>query len=142
MRTLQILLENYESASNKQVQKFITYLIYGDLNDLRITDSTDSKCYSTLSGYVSTITNFYKWLDQNYGTQMTFYEGERKCRTQSYLYSQIYSSKYQFIINRALPDVKGRREYVKWYTEDEKEMLCNNFSTLRDENANSCSIGE
>jgi len=124
---------NYESASNKQVQKFVTYLIYGDLADLRITDPADSKCYSTLSGYVSTITNFYKWLDQNYGTQMTFYEGDRKCRTQSYLYGQIYSYKYQFIINRALPDMKGRREYIKWYTEEEKELLCNKFKTLRDE---------
>jgi len=123
----------YESASNKQVQKFLTYLIYGDLANLRITDPADSKCYSTLSGYISTITNFYKWLDQNYGTQMTFYEGDRKCGTQSYLYGQIYSYKYQFIINRSLPDVKGRREYIKWYTEEEKELLCNKFTTLRDE---------
>ena len=57
----------------------------------------------------------------------------RKCHTQSYLYGQIYSYKYQFIINRFLPDVKGRREYIKWYTEEEKELLCNNFKTLRDE---------
>jgi len=124
---------SYESVSNKQVQKFLAYLIYGDLADLRITDPADSKSYSTLSGYVSTITNFYRWLDQNYGSQTTFYDGERKCRTQSYLYGQIYSFKYQFIINRVLPDVKGRREYVKWYTGEEKEILLNRFRSLRDE---------
>lgn len=124
---------SYESMSNKQVQKFLAYLIYGDLADLRITDPVDSKSYSTLSGYVSAITNFYRWLDQNYGSQMTFYDGERKCQTQSYLYGQIYSFKYQFIINRVLPDVTGRREYIKWYTEEEKEIILNKFRSLRDE---------
>jgi site-specific recombinase XerD len=109
------------------------YLIYGNLEDLRITDPAGSRSYSTLSGYVSTVTGFYCWLEQNYGSQMTFCEGERRCRVQSYLYGQIYSYKYKYIIDRSLPDVKGSREYIKWYTEEEKELLCNNFLTLRDE---------
>lgn len=90
-------------------------------------------CATTLSGYVSTITDFYCWLDQNYGSEMIFYEGERKCRHQSYLYGQIYTYKYKNLINRILPDVKGSREYIKWYTEEEKDLLCSGFRTLRDE---------
>ena len=35
---------DYESASNRQVQSFLTFLIYGDHADLRITDPADSKC--------------------------------------------------------------------------------------------------
>ena len=64
---------------------------------------------------------------------MIFYEGERKCRPQSYLYGQIYTYRYQYLVDRILPDVKGSREYVKWYTEEEKQHLCQNFLTLRDE---------
>ncbi|MEG0834915.1 MAG: hypothetical protein RR413_05665, partial [Christensenellaceae bacterium] len=64
---------------------------------------------------------------------MIFYEGERKCRHQSYLYGQIYTYKYKNLINRILPDVKGSREYIKWYTEEEKDLLCSGFRTLRDE---------
>lgn len=32
-----------------------------------------------------------------------------------------------------LPDVKGSREYIKWYTDEEKALLCDGFHTLRDE---------
>ena len=32
-----------------------------------------------------------------------------------------------------LPDVKGSREYIKWYTDEEKSLLCSSFHTLRDE---------
>lgn len=123
----------YDAATNKQVLDFIDYLIYGDRDNLIILHPQDSLCYSTLSGYVSSITDFYRWLDQTYGSEMTFYEGERKCRHQSYLYGQIYTYKYKNLINRMLPDVKGRCEYVKWYTEEQKELLCGGFLTLRDQ---------
>ena len=122
----------YDAATNKQVLDFIDHLIYGDRENLIILHPQDSLCYSTLSGYVSAITDFYCWLDRNYGSEMVFYEGERKCRPQSYLYGQIYTYKYKNLINRMLPDVKGRREYIKWYTKKEKEFLCDGFLTLRD----------
>lgn len=123
----------YDAATNKQVLTFIDYLIYGDRENFKIADSQESLCYSTLSGYTSAITDFYRWLDQTYGSEMVFYEGERKCRTQSYLYGQIYTYQYKYLINRMLPDVKGRQEYIKWYTDEEKDLLCNEFLTLRDE---------
>lgn len=123
---------NYESATNKMVLAFIEKLIYGDMEELKIHNPQESICYSTLSGYVTAITDFYCWLEQTYGSEMVFYESERKCRSQSYLYGQIYTYQYKRLINRKLPNVKGRREYIKWYTEEEKELLCGGFLTLRD----------
>jgi len=123
----------YDMATNRHVCAFLSYLIYGDTADLKITAPQDGLCYGTLSAYLSVITKFYCWLDQNYGSDMTFYEGERKCRTQSYLYGQIYTYKYKYLVDRMIPDVKGGREYVKWYSDDEKRRLCEGFLTLRDE---------
>lgn len=123
----------YDAATNKQVLAFIDHLIYGDRENLIILHPQESLCYSTLSGYVSAITDFYRWLDQTYGSEMVFYEGERRCRPQSYLYGQIYTYKYKYLLNRMLPDVKGRREYIKWYTNEEKELLFGGFGTLRDQ---------
>ena len=123
---------NYETATNKQFLEFVDHLIYGDKEDLRILSPQESLCYSTLSGYVTAITDFYRWLDQTYGSEMAFYEGERRCRPQSYLYGQIYTYQYKYLINRMLPDVKGSREYIKWYTDEEKSLLCSSFHTLRD----------
>lgn len=123
----------YDAATNKQVLAFIDHLIYGDRENLIILHPQESLCYSTLSGYVSAITDFYRWLDQTYGSEMVFYEGERRYRPQSYLYGQIYTYQYKYLLNRMLPDVKGRREYIKWYTNEEKELLCGGFGTLRDQ---------
>lgn len=123
----------YDGATNKNVLSFVDFLIYGDKKDFIIHNPQNSIAYSTLSGYVTAIADFYLWLDQSYGSQMVFYEGTRKCRSQSYLYGQIYSYPYKKLINRTLPDTKGRREYIKWYTEEERELLCSHFTTLRDE---------
>ena len=46
---------------------------------------------------------------------------------------KIYTYKYKNLINRMLSDVKGRREYIKWYTEEQKELLCGRFLTQRDQ---------
>jgi len=103
---------NYDVATNKQVLNFVDCLVYGDKENLRIVNPQESLCYSTLSGYVTAITDFYRWLDQTYGSEMVFYEGERRCRPQSYLYGQIYTYKCKYLINQMLPDVKGSREYI------------------------------
>lgn len=60
-----------------------------------------------------------------------FYEGERRCRPQSYLYGQIYTYQYKYLISRMLPDVKGSREYIKWYTDEEKALLCSGGTAAR-----------
>ena len=122
----------YDMASNHHLVKFLKYLVYGNTDDLKIINPTESLSYSTLSGYKSVITEFYRYLDQVYGSEMTFYEGERKCNTQSYLYGQIYNKKYDYLIDMMLPDVKGRKEYIKWYSDEERAALSNNFNILRD----------
>ncbi|MFI3227616.1 MAG: site-specific integrase [Clostridia bacterium] len=122
--------KEYHNATNKNVNQFLDCLIYGDKSELKISNSSIS--HSTLVGYVSTITDFYRWLDQNYGSEMIFYEVDKKVRPQSYLYGQIYNYKYNRIINRTLPDTKPSQEYIKWYTQEEISLLLNNFKTLRD----------
>ena len=50
----------YIHATNRHVQRFLDFLIYGDLNDLKITDPSQNVCFSTLQGYLTVITEFYK----------------------------------------------------------------------------------
>ena len=37
----------YTHATNRHVQRFLDFLIYGDLNDLKITDPSQNLCFST-----------------------------------------------------------------------------------------------
>ncbi|MCR4436676.1 MAG: tyrosine-type recombinase/integrase [Clostridiales bacterium] len=46
---------------------------------------------------------------------------------------EIYAYDYKHIINSYLPRLKGGCEYIKWYEDSEKQALCSNFKTLRDE---------
>ena len=124
----------YTHATNRHVQRFLDFLIYGDLNDLKITDPSQNLCFSTLQGYLTVITEFYKWLEQNEETKMKFHmqKGGRTA-VHSYLFGQIYRYDYQYIIKRLLPRTKSSRSYIKWYTPSEIKSLCAHFLTLRDE---------
>jgi uncharacterized protein involved in tolerance to divalent cations len=124
----------YEVVTNKEVAAFIQNLIYGSLDDLKIRSLDTVITYATLSQYVTVITEFYKWLDNNYETNMQIKTKTDTFRAKkSFLYGQIYSYDYKYIIDRYLPSLKGGKEYIKWYDESEKQALCSNFLTLRDE---------
>lgn len=124
----------YDAAINKNVLSFIHNLIYGNLHDLKFKSIEMALTYSTLSKYVTVITELYKWLDNNYQTNMEFKTKTDTIKVRkSFLYGQIYSYDYKYIIGRYLPSLKSGKEYIKWYNEDEKQALYGNFLTLRDE---------
>ncbi|HZK71457.1 MAG TPA: site-specific integrase [Clostridia bacterium] len=124
----------YDVANNSHVKKFVDTLVYGDLTDLKIRSLESSLSYSTLNSYVTVVTEFYKWLDNNYETNMRFFKKKNTQRArQSYLYGQIYEYDYKYIIDRYLPRLKLSKEYIKWYTEEDKSLICSGFNTVRDE---------
>lgn len=124
----------YDIANNSHVKKFVDTLVYGDLTDLKIRSLESSLSYSTLNSYVTVVTEFYKWLDNNYETNMKFFKKKNIQRARhSYLYGQIYEYDYKYIIDRYLPRLKLSKEYIKWYTDEEKLLICSGFKTVRDE---------
>lgn len=123
----------YLEASNKHVYSFIRSLIYGNSFKLVIKDPDDIISYSTLTKYITVITGLYKWLDDNFETNMLFKTKTNTIRARkSFMYGQIYTYDYKYLINGALPILKRRRDYIKWYRPEEKERLQEGFLTLRD----------
>jgi len=124
----------YDAASNKHVKRFVQKLLYGNFEEFKIkTLETEVVC-ATAARYVTVITELYKWLDDNYETNILFHtKTDTRNVRKSFLYGQIYSSDYRYIIDSGLHRQKSRREYVKWYSDDEKNALCGGFETLRDE---------
>ena len=124
----------YDAATNKNVLNFVHNLVYGDLQELKVKSMETALTYSTLSIYITVVTEFYKWLDNNYETNIQFKTGTNTVRAKkSFLYGQIYAYDYKYIIDSYLPRLKGGREYIKWYEDSEKQALRGNFTTLRDE---------
>lgn len=124
----------YDEATNRHVKQFVGYLLYGDFKELKIKSIETEIICATAARYVTVITDFYKWLAGNFETNIRFQTKTDLHRAQkSFLYGQIYSSDYQYIINGGLSRQKNRREYIKWYSDDERNALCGGFKTLRDE---------
>ena len=124
----------YPDADNEVVKKFINYVIYGGRDSANTVSMIPLVTYNTLSGYITAVTEFYKWLDNNYSSNMKFLQRTDTIHVKkSFLYGQIYSQDYKYLIDRYIPSLKERKEYIKWYSKEEKEQLCSHFKSLRDE---------
>lgn len=124
----------YAEADNNIVKRFINYVIYGDRENSNMFFSKPQITYSTLNGYIVAVTEFYKWLDNNYESNMEFeIKTDKHYVKKSFFYGQIYSQDYKYLIDKKIPLLKPKREFIKWYSDEEKEILCKNFKCLRDE---------
>lgn len=124
----------YTDATNHHVIRFIKYILYGSTDVSVLPTAETDIAYGTANMYITVITEFYKWLDNICETNMKFYNKEDNVRAKkSFLYGQIYSYDYRYIIERCATSQRCRKEYIKWYTKEEKDSLCSGFGTLRDE---------
>ena len=122
----------YEDATNRHVRQFLHFLIFGDLLELKIKSVQTTVSNSTLNKYIAVITGLYRWLDSIAQTEM-IWESKSVQANRSFLYGQIYSFEYRYLVDGYAAMLKPGREYLKWYDTDTKEKLCGNFNTLRDE---------
>lgn len=123
---------SYENATNRHVRQFLHSLIFGDLQDGKIKSLYSTVSSSTLNNYITVITGFYRWLDNICQTEMVW-NSKKVQANKSFLYGQIYSYEYRYLVDGYAAMLKPGREYIKWYDANIKELLCCNFNTLRDE---------
>lgn len=123
---------SFEDATNRHVRQFLHFLIFGDMQDGKILSLQSTASSSTLEKYITVITGFYRWLDEVSQTEM-LWKSKSIHAGQSFLYGQIYSYEYRYLVDGYAAMLKPERDYLKWYDENTKRALCGNFQTLRDE---------
>lgn len=126
--------KSYLEANKKDVEYFIDYLIFGITPDFNYASIEGQVTYSTVRGYITAITEFYRWLEDNNSNENMKFIKKRDYynANKSYLYGQIWGSDYNVIIDDRINRLKPNKEYIKWYTDKEVEALKSNFLTLRD----------
>lgn len=122
----------YENATNYHVQEFLHELVFGNLQNEKVLSLHSTVGYSTLTKYITVITGFYGWLDNIRQTEM-LWKKKSVLANHSFLYGQIYSREYRYLVDGYSAKLKPGRDYIKWYDDETKELLCRNFNTLRDE---------
>ena len=124
---------SFEDAVTDDVMAFLMRLMGRSSEDGGVIRLRAPLSYSTLSKYVTVITEFYKWLEQIGVHHVEFQTMDNAKRAQkSFLYGQISSYEYKYIIDRHMLRLTAKREYIKWYTDDEVVIICSCFLTLRD----------
>lgn len=123
---------SFENATNHHIQQFFHHLIFGNLLNEKLLSAQASISSSTLQGYITVITGFYRWLDETSQTEM-LWKSKRIQANNSFLYGQIYDCEYRYLVDGYAAMLKSGRDYLKWYDEATKKVLCENFLTLRDE---------
>lgn len=113
----------YENATNHHVREFLHELVFGNLADEKVLSLQSSVGYSTLTKYVTVITGFYGWLDDMRQTEMLWKKKSVQANC-SFLYGQIYSREYRYLIDGYAARLKSSRDYTKWYDKATKELLC------------------
>jgi integrase/recombinase XerD len=124
---------SFAEATTDDVIAFLMQLMGRGYDDDSVIRMQAPLSYSTLSKYVTVITEFYKWLEQTGVHHIEFQTKNNVTRARkSFLYGQIGSYEYKYIIDRHILRLSAKREYIKWYTEDEVTAICSCFLTLRD----------
>jgi site-specific recombinase XerD len=123
---------SFEDATNRHVRQFLHFLIFGDMQNGKILSLQSTVSSSTLEKYITVITGFYRWLDEVSQTEM-LWKSKSIHAGHSFLYGQIYSYEYRYLVDGYATMLKPGRDYHKWYDTNTKKALCENFQTLRDE---------
>lgn len=130
---LKINNRTYQDANTVTVKHFLTWQIYGSSDSLTIKSIGDQVTYSTLSGDISAIKGFYMYLNNaEIENDIKLSKERRRLNKNSFFYGQIMNYDYFKIIDKNIKSLKGSREYIKRYNDDDKKAILDNLNTLRD----------
>lgn len=125
----EVLKKSYDVATIEDLNKYLTYLTYGG----KIVGKA-VRSGATINAYFIVIKGFYQYLYQH--NQKIKVELETKTvsvNKESFLYGQ----KWDEVVNNLELDgyyKKGKKpvDYVKWYSDEEQEVILTNCNTYRD----------
>lgn len=123
----------YTQCTGFMLEQYVRSMICGDMQDLKIVKPSKSLCYSTINGDITAIKEFYKHMkiiaDSNINIDV---RSAKKHKKQSFLYGQIQDRNYEQIVIDGVEKIGSSKEYLKWYTYEEKEAILTNLQSLRD----------
>ncbi|WP_436711180.1 tyrosine-type recombinase/integrase [Brevibacillus formosus] len=124
--------KSYKQVKKADVMRFIDSLLFGSesafyLDKGRVT-------YGTARHYLTVIKEFYRFLEDemNVESNIVFERIKSKNSKNSYLYGRIWDLDISTVLSKRVSRTKSSKEHIKWYTEEEKEAIKENFGTLRD----------
>ncbi len=104
-------------TTNKVLKGYVKYLLHYDEGNLKVVYKEPLRSIKTVESYTRTVQQFYKWL-----------EGEVGSRD---MYALVWDYDFRPETNKE-QYYKENKEYIKWYTDNQIEVLTSNFNSIRD----------
>lgn len=125
--------KNYLSATKGDLNRFLLDLRFAKEDGMFAIDSSSAR-HTTIRSYVTAITNFYIFLD-NCGEEfeMPLVKETKNTDKHAYLYNISWTSENKkILVDKYLERYKAKKQYIKWYEEEEINALRSNLKTYRD----------
>lgn len=127
--------KSYKEATKKDVMLFVDNILF--LDDENVLNIESKISYNTASNYLTVIKEFYRYLEDfnSENSNITFFNKRKRNSKEIYLYGQIWDMDIKEMLNTKINRIKGTKEYIKWYTDEEIEAIeaiISRFYTLRD----------
>lgn len=124
---------NYSYATEKDLDDFFTQLRFGNEGGIFSIDSSTSASYPTILGYYFCISGFYSFLNKmnkEIGMKLEKYKSNSKY---GFLYGISWDKeKVRIHVDKNLEYYKPKKEYNKWYSDEEIDAIMSNLKTKRD----------
>jgi len=132
LRFLKMNKVHYKDVTNKGIiEEYIKHLLNLDGKVLNVELSVT---YTALKTNLSVIKGFYLWLEDN--MIITSIKYPQKIDNRNYLKTKfLYGQIWDYSTEKTLFDrlnFKQKRNHLKWYSDEEKELIYNSLLTLRD----------
>lgn len=122
----------YVDCTQYQAKQYVRYLIFGEMEDLKVLDQKNKVSYSTISRDITVMNEFFRFLkSEQIDIQMQF-ENKKIARKRAFLYGQIVDYDYIKIVEKNVKNLKPSKRYLKWYEEEHKNSILSNFTCKRD----------
>lgn len=130
---LDMLNKDYKKGTKKDIHNFIYYLMANKTLDFNQFNINDNIGFSTIRKYITVIKSFYKRMAESTDdSTILLVKSKYNKNKYTFMYGQIWNTSYDELIDEVVNKCKNSREYIKWYTEDEKKALLSATKSLRD----------
>lgn len=125
--------KTYLEANTRDLSQFLTCLRFHNSDGVyTINESVVS--YSTITSYMAAISSFYRTLVAfRDDIEMQMVDANKSVNSNSFLYHIAWTKEYKkILVEKFMDRYQPKREYEKWYTDEEENAILSCLGTHRD----------
>lgn len=125
--------KSYLEANSRDLSQFLAFMRFRNSDGVYVINES-AVSYSTITSYVSAISSFYRSLTAfRDDIEMQMVDARRSVNRNAFLYHIAWTKEYKtMLVEKFMDRYQPKREYEKWYTDEEIDAILSCLNTHRD----------